>query len=97
MRFFRLAFAIQPFAVAAHARRYSKLKIDKGHWACCRKKFERQKRQHVCRDLNARWLQSQAINKLIAFLRDRQEQRNEKKHERPGRQKEFTGYVLETE
>src|SRR6516225_6736922 len=61
--------------------RRSKLEINKRHRACCRKKFERQKRQHVCRDLNACGLQREPINELIAFLRDRQEQRNEKEHD----------------
>ena len=36
------------------------------------KQFEREKRQDVCRNLNTRRLQSQAINKLTAFLRDGQ-------------------------
>src|SRR6266567_9431298 len=86
------------FAVAVERQTWrSKLEIDKGHGTGCRKKFERQKRQHVYRDLNARWLQSQPINKLIAFLRDSQKQRNEKEHERSGRQQEFASYMLETE
>src|SRR5205814_10591665 len=38
--------------------RCSELEVNKGHRTCCRKKFERQKSQHVCRDLNAGWLQS---------------------------------------
>jgi hypothetical protein len=47
--------------------------------------------------LNARRLQSQAINKLTAFLGNRQEQRNEKEHDRPTGQQEFASYMLETE
>ena len=75
----------------------SKLEINKRHWTGCGEQFERQKCANVCRDLNARRLQSQAINKLVPFLRDRQKQRNEKEHDRPRRQQEFTSYVLETE
>src|SRR5438874_10051887 len=77
--------------------RCSELEINKGHRTCCRKKFERQKSQHVCRDLNAGWLQSQAINELITFLSGRQKQRNEKEHDRTSRQQESTSYMLETE
>src|SRR5437016_5843813 len=51
----------------------SKLEINKRHWTGRWKEFEHQKCQDVCRDLNARRLQSQAINKLIAFLGNSQE------------------------
>ena len=62
------------FCIAAQLRAYLKLEINKRHWTGCGKEFERQKRANVCRNLNARRLQSQAINKLIAFLRDSQKQ-----------------------
>src|SRR5437667_9722904 len=75
----------------------SKLEINKRHWTGCWEQFERQKCANICRNLNTRRLQSQAINKLIAFLGDRQEQRNEKEHDRPSGQQEFASYMLETE
>jgi hypothetical protein len=60
--------------VGDHLRfRCLKLEINKRHWTGRWKEFEDQKCQDVCRDLNARRLQSQAINKLIAFLGNSQE------------------------
>src|SRR5882724_1435124 len=75
----------------------SELEINKRNRTGCREEFERQKCAKVCRDLNARWLQSQAINELISFLRGGQEQRNEKEHNRPSGQQKFASYVLKTE
>ena len=37
------------------------------------------------------------VNKLIAFLGNREKQRNEKEHDRSSRQQEFATYMLETE
>src|SRR5207247_9567318 len=75
----------------------SKLKINKRHGTCRGKQFKHQKRANICRDLDTRRLQRQPIDELIAFLRDCQKQRNEKKYYRPGGQQEFNSYVLETE
>jgi hypothetical protein len=84
--------------VRDHLRfRCLKLEINKRHWTGRREQFERQKCANVCRDLNARRLQSQAINKLTVFLGNRQKQRNEKQHDRPTGQQEFASYMLETE
>jgi hypothetical protein len=41
-------------------------------------------------------LQGQAIDKLIAFLRDCQKQRNKDEHDRACRQKKIASYMLET-
>ena len=49
----------------------------------------------VCRNLNTRRLQSQAINKLAALLRDRQEQRNENERDRASGEQEVPGYMRE--
>src|SRR6266481_1508654 len=58
-------FPIRIFELAA----LSKLEVNKRYRTGCWKELQREKCANVCRDLNARRLQSQAINKLISFLR----------------------------
>ena len=50
----------------------SKLKVNERHLTSSREHLERQKRTNVCRNLNARRLKCETVNKLSAFLRDRQ-------------------------
>src|SRR5437867_5520297 len=87
---------VDALAFTADSDRWSKLEIYKRDRPGCRKEFERQKCTNVCRNLNAGRLQSQAINKLITFLRGRQEQRNENEHDRTGRSQKFARDVMET-
>jgi len=50
---------------------------------------------NICRDLDTRRLQSQAINKLVAFLREAKKQRNENPGTmRAGRQQKFPGHMV---
>jgi len=85
------------FCIGSATTGSSKLEINQWHRPGCGKEFERQKCADVCRDLNTRRLQSQAIDKLISLLRDREKQRDENEHNYPSGQQEFASYVLETE
>ncbi len=50
----------------------SKLEVNERHLAGSGKQLQRQKRTRVSGNLNPRRLKGEAVNKLSAFLRDRQ-------------------------
>jgi len=67
---------------AAQLQPFSKLEINKRHWTGCRQEFKRQKRENVCRDLNACWSERQSINELIPLLGHSQNHGDQPEHDR---------------